>query len=56
MPAGTEGGKKKPLKAPKKVVIQTEEDIEFKKKESENRKLMEAARNELLAKKAGKKK
>ncbi|KAK2195956.1 bifunctional 40S ribosomal protein S1-3 [Babesia duncani] len=49
------GGKKKPLKAPKKIVIQTEDDIEFKKKELAERKAMEAARKELLAKQASKK-
>ncbi|XP_955392.1 uncharacterized protein TA17800 [Theileria annulata] len=35
MPAGTQGGKKKPLKAPKKVEVLTEEDLEFKKKNAE---------------------
>lgn len=56
MPAGTQGGKKKPLKAPKKVTVETEEDIEFKKKQMEEKKKMEAARKELLQKQAAKKK
>ncbi|KAK1932994.1 hypothetical protein X943_001757 [Babesia divergens] len=53
MPAGTQGGKKKPLKAPKKVTVETEEDIEFKKNKWKRRK---TARKELLQKQAAKKK
>ncbi|UVC49640.1 hypothetical protein MACK_003749 [Theileria orientalis] len=56
MPAGTQGGKKKPLKAPKKVCVVTDEDLEFKKKDAELKRKDEEARKALLAKMATKKK
>ncbi|CCF73504.1 hypothetical protein BMR1_02g01725 [Babesia microti strain RI] len=56
MPTGAQGGKKKPLKQEKKNTILTDEDIEFKKKEIEQRKKDETARKDLLAKKNAKKK
>ncbi|KAF8817827.1 hypothetical protein IE077_003976, partial [Cardiosporidium cionae] len=50
------GGKKKPLKAPKKDTIQTEEDAAFKKEENDRKRKEKNARNDLLAKSTNKKK
>ncbi|CDI77682.1 hypothetical protein EAH_00026260 [Eimeria acervulina] len=50
------GGKKKPLKAPKKDSIEFEEDKDFKQKQAQIKKEEEAARKALLAKAAAKKK
>ncbi|CDJ58732.1 hypothetical protein EMWEY_00017620 [Eimeria maxima] len=51
-----QGGKKKPLKAPKKDSIEFEEDKDFKQKQAQIKKEEEAARKALLAKAAAKKK
>jgi len=52
MPTGAEGGKKKPLKAPKKEKGEMDEnDIEFKKKQQEEAKKLKAAREAALKKK-----
>ncbi|CDJ28329.1 uncharacterized protein EMH_0001100 [Eimeria mitis] len=50
------GGKKKPLKAPKKDSIEFEEDKDFKQKQAQMKREEEAARKALLAKAAAKKK
>lgn len=56
MPLDTEGGKKKPLKQAKKQKgVELDEDIEFKKKQMEEKKALEAARKNALAKSKGKK-
>ncbi|KFG46125.1 translation machinery associated tma7 protein [Toxoplasma gondii GAB2-2007-GAL-DOM2] len=50
------GGKRKPLKQPKKASCEDETDMEFKKKQSQQAREEEAARKALLAKSAAKKK
>ncbi|EPT25131.1 translation machinery associated tma7 protein [Toxoplasma gondii ME49] len=56
MPTGNQGGKRKPLKQPKKASCEDETDMEFKKKQSQQAREEEAARKALLAKSAAKKK
>ncbi|PFH38047.1 translation machinery associated tma7 protein [Besnoitia besnoiti] len=51
-----QGGKRKPLKQPKKTSCEDENDTEFKKKQSQQAREEEAARKALLAKAAAKKK
>ena len=51
MVLNTEGGKKKPLKQPKSDKIITEEDIEFKKKQAEEKKMLQQKSKELKSKK-----
>ncbi|KAH8742108.1 hypothetical protein FG386_003435 [Cryptosporidium ryanae] len=51
MALSTEGGKKKPLKQPKSDKFVTEEDIEFKKKQAEEKKKMQQMSKELKSKK-----
>ncbi|OEH77108.1 translation machinery associated tma7 protein [Cyclospora cayetanensis] len=51
-----QGGKKKPLKAPKKDTLEFEDDKDFKQKQAQAKREEEAARKALLAKAAAKKK
>lgn len=51
MALNTDGGKKKPLKQAKSEKIITDEDIDFKKKQAEERKKLQQMSKDLKSKK-----